>query len=105
MLLSALRPLGDKGVEITARIIGFVENVEAGVLGSIGLAFLLYTSGTTGRPKGVMCTHWNMVSAAKSIIRYLGNTEDDVILDVLPLSFGYGLYQVLTSCMFGGTGR
>jgi len=69
----------------------------------VDLAALIYTSGTTGKPKGVMCTHWNMVSAAKSIIRYLGNTEDDVILDVLPLSFGYGLYQVLTSCMFGGT--
>lgn len=69
----------------------------------LDLAALIYTSGTTGKPKGVMCTHWNMVSAAKSIIEYLGNTERDVILDVLPLSFGYGLYQVLTSCMFGGT--
>lgn len=69
----------------------------------LDLAALIYTSGTTGQPKGVMCTHQNMVSAARSIIGYLGNREDDILLNVLPLSFSYGLYQVLTSCMFGGT--
>ena len=69
----------------------------------VDLACLIYTSGTTGRPKGVMCSHRNMISAAKSIIQYLGNRPDDIILNVLPLSFGYGLYQVLMSVMFGGT--
>jgi len=69
----------------------------------LDLAAIIYTSGTTGKPKGVMCTHHNMISAARSIISYLDNREDDILLDVLPLSFSYGLYQVLTSCMFGGT--
>lgn len=69
----------------------------------IDLAALIYTSGTTGTPKGVMCTHQNMISAARSIIRYIGNRQDDIVLNVLPLSFGYGLYQILTSIMFGGT--
>lgn len=69
----------------------------------IDLASLIYTSGSTGNPKGVMCTHLNMVSAATSIIEYLENTTDDVILDVLPLSFDYGLYQVLMAFKFGGT--
>jgi long-chain acyl-CoA synthetase len=67
------------------------------------LAALVYTSGSTGRPKGVMCTHHNMVSSARSIIQYIGNEEEDVILDVLPLSFDYGLYQVIMAFMFGGT--
>ncbi|NLE37586.1 MAG: AMP-binding protein, partial [Pirellulaceae bacterium] len=67
------------------------------------LAALLYTSGSTGAPKGVMLTHLNMVSAARSIITYLENRSDDVILNVLPLSFGYGLYQVLMAAWFGGT--
>ena len=67
------------------------------------LASLIYTSGSTGEPKGVVSTHQNMISAAKSIIQYIGNMQDDVILNVLPLSFGYGLYQVIMSCMFGGT--
>jgi len=42
-LLNLLSPLGDRSVEITHRIIGFVENVKVGVLGSIGLSFLIYT--------------------------------------------------------------
>jgi long-chain acyl-CoA synthetase len=69
----------------------------------VDLATLIYTSGSTGEPKGVMSTHHNMTSAARSIIQYIGNAEDDIILDVLPLSFDYGLYQVIMAFMFGGT--
>lgn len=67
------------------------------------LAALIYTSGSTGEPKGIMSTHQNMIGAARSIISYLKNTSDDVIINVLPLSFDYGLYQVLMTIMFGGT--
>ncbi|RJP92379.1 MAG: AMP-dependent synthetase [Desulfobacteraceae bacterium] len=67
------------------------------------LAALIYTSGTTGEPKGVMATHYNMISAARSIILYLKNTPEDCILNVLPLSFGYGLYQVIAAVMFSGS--
>ncbi len=42
-LLSLLEPLGAKGPEITANIIGFVQNVKVGVLGSLGVAMLFYT--------------------------------------------------------------
>ena len=69
----------------------------------IDLANIVYTSGSTGNPKGVMMTHLNMASAASSIIQYLENRASDVILDVLPLSFDYGLYQVIMAFMFGGT--
>jgi len=69
----------------------------------LDLAMLIYTSGSTGEPKGVMSTHQNMISAARSIIQYIGNAEDDIILNVLPLSFDYGLYQVIMAFMFGGT--
>ncbi len=69
----------------------------------IDLAALIYTSGTTGNPKGVVLTHRNMVSASTSVSTYLNNTEDDVVLSVLPLSFDYGLYQVLMAAQFGGT--
>lgn len=69
----------------------------------IDLAALIYTSGSTGRPKGVMLTHLNVISAATSITTYLENTPQDVILNVLPLSFDYGLYQVLMGFKIGGT--
>lgn len=68
----------------------------------LDLACLIYTSGSTGDPKGVMSDHSNMVFAASSIIEYLGNTQDDIVIDVLPLSFDYGLYQLLMVFKFGG---
>ncbi len=69
----------------------------------VDLACLIYTSGSTGDPKGVMSTHANMAFAASSIIQYLENVPDDVIINVLPLSFDYGLYQLLMAFKFGGT--
>lgn len=69
----------------------------------VDLAALIYTSGSTGTPKGVMLTHVNIVSAAISITTYLENRQDDIILNVLPLAFDYGLYQVLMGFMIGGT--
>ncbi len=67
------------------------------------LSAIIYTSGSTGDPKGVMLTHHNMVSAAESITTYLRNQADDIVVDVLPLSFDYGLYQWLMVNQFGGT--
>jgi acyl-CoA synthetase (AMP-forming)/AMP-acid ligase II len=64
---------------------------------------LMYTSGSSGVPKGVMLTHLNMLTASRSIIEYLRNEESDIILNCLPLSFDYGLYQVLTAFRFGGS--
>ncbi len=69
----------------------------------IDLAALIYTSGSTGRPKGVMLTHLNIISAATSITTYLENTPDDIIINLLPLSFDYGLYQVLMAFKVGAT--
>jgi long-chain acyl-CoA synthetase len=67
------------------------------------LACLIYTSGSTGDPKGVMSEHRNVVFATGSIISYLQNVESDIVINVLPLSFDYGLYQLLMVFRFGGT--
>ncbi|MFC5420420.1 class I adenylate-forming enzyme family protein [Bosea eneae] len=69
----------------------------------IDLAMLIYTSGSTGRPKGVMMTHRNIDAAAESITTYLQNTPGDIILNVLPLAFDYGLYQLLMAMRLGAT--
>jgi long-chain acyl-CoA synthetase len=69
----------------------------------LDLASIIYTSGSTGQPKGVALSHLNMVSAAHSITTYLENTEEDIILNVLPISFDYGLYQILMAFRIGGT--
>ncbi len=67
------------------------------------LACIIYTSGSTGEPKGVMLSHLNMTSAATSISTYLGLRGDDVIFNVLPLAFDYGLYQVLMASRVGAS--
>ncbi|MBI2929400.1 MAG: AMP-binding protein [Verrucomicrobia bacterium] len=69
----------------------------------LDLACLIYTSGSTGDPKGVMSAHSNVVFAATSITTYLENVESDIVINVLPLSFDYGLYQLLMVFKFGGT--
>jgi long-chain acyl-CoA synthetase len=70
---------------------------------NLDLAMLIYTSGSTGFPKGVMMTHQSIDAAATSITTYAGNTSDDVILAALPISFDYGLYQVLMAAKLGAT--
>jgi amino acid adenylation domain-containing protein len=69
----------------------------------VDLAMLIYTSGSTGRPKGVMMTHRNCDAASLSITTYLENTADDILLNVLPLAFDYGLYQLLMAVRLGAT--
>lgn len=67
------------------------------------IAAILYTSGSTGKPKGVVLSHHNIVAGAKSVSQYLGNTPDDKLLSVLPLSFDYGLSQLTTAFNVGAT--
>jgi long-chain acyl-CoA synthetase len=55
------------------------------------VAALLYTSGTTGRPKGVPLTHRNLLSNAQSLIRRLRGNSEDKMLAVLPLFHAFGL--------------
>ncbi len=50
------------------------------------LATLVYTSGTTGQPKGVMLSHRNMISVAEAILDRIPGTKDDVFLSYLPLA-------------------
>lgn len=69
----------------------------------IDLAALVYTSGSTGNPKGVMLTHQNMVFAAGSIAEYLRLDASDRIVNVLPFAFDYGLYQLLMTILLGAT--
>ena len=66
------------------------------------LAAILYTSGSTGRPKGVMLSHANMWLGAVSVAHYLGVTEADRVLAVLPLAFDYGQNQLLSTWFAGG---
>lgn len=75
----------------------FYENISSDI------AMIIYTSGSTGEPKGVTLTHRNMLVASHSINTYLENKEEDIVLCALPLSFDYGLYQMIMSISMGAT--
>ena len=100
-------------VSLPRLVAGETGNFDAGLeadplvipkaLPDTDLAALIYTSGSTGEPKGVMLAHENMDTAARSITAYLQNSPDDVILVVLPMSFGYGLNQLVTAMRSGAT--
>ena len=67
------------------------------------LAALLYTSGSTGLPKGVMLSHNNLLLGAQSVVKYLDNRPADRLLALLPFSFDYGLSQLTTALTAGGS--
>ena len=69
----------------------------------LDLAALIYTSGTTGPPKGVMHTHQSLLFALDSINGYLEFSPDDRLFSILPLNFGYGLFQWLSAVRAGAT--
>ncbi len=66
------------------------------------LAAILYTSGTTGRSKGAMITHENLVSNALTLIDYWRFTKDDVLLHALPIFHVHGLFVASNVALFAG---
>lgn len=64
-------------------------------------ALILYTSGTTGAPKGVTLTHGNLLSNASAVVRYLGLGGDDSVLGVLPFYYAYGASVLHTHLLAG----
>jgi acyl-CoA synthetase (AMP-forming)/AMP-acid ligase II len=72
-------------------------------VGRDDLAMVLYTSGTTGRPKGVTLSHGNLVANNVTIIEYLGLRPSDIGLTVMPFHFSYGNSVLHTHLGAGAT--
>ncbi len=79
------------------------EPADLQFVNALDLAALIYTSGSTGNPKGVMVSHQNMMFTCASLVEYLRLDSDDRIMNVLPLAFDYGLYQVFVAVRLGAT--
>jgi acyl-CoA synthetase (AMP-forming)/AMP-acid ligase II len=66
------------------------------------LAQIIFTSGTTGKPKGVMLSHGNLMSNSQSILSYLNLGWNDSTIALLPFVFAYGNSVMLTHLLAGG---
>jgi len=68
-----------------------------------GMAAILYTSGSTGHPKGVVFSHRNLVIGAQSVSQYLKYETADRIINIPPYSFDFGLNQLFSAMVAGAT--
>lgn len=116
VLLSAVRMtglgcgVGELAGARAVRSLGPIEGVEPLAAGAPpiapqgtpeGATTILYTSGSTGRAKGIVQSGRSLVDGARIVAGYLGLGPGDHVLGVLPLSFDYGLNQVLAAAHSG----
>ena len=101
---STVRPIAkDMGLrfvsmgELATRFSGSLPTIDAS-----RNAMILYTSGTTKMPKGVVTTHMNIESQVAALITAWGWDKDDHILNVLPLHHVHGIINVVTCSMWAG---
>jgi len=67
------------------------------------IAEIIFTSGSTALPKGVMLSHNNIIANTGSIVKYLGLSDEDIMMVVLPFFYCYGLSLLHTHIRVGGS--
>lgn len=107
---AASAPGGPRALTLDARGHGSLTDAaqSAGPAASVArerddLAVILYTSGTTGRPKGAMITHGNLTSNTRALHRLWGFRPGDVLLHALPVFHIHGLFVALGTAMLNGS--
>ena len=73
------------------------------ILTTEDVADIMFTTGTTGAPKGVCLTHANIAASASNINGFIGNNSDDIEVLGLPLSHSFGLGRLRCTLLAGGS--
>lgn len=100
----ALRPVAERNGR-RFLLAGDALAAQPGALPAIGearRAMIVYTSGTTGKPKGAVTTHAGLGAQVTALVQAWGWTADDRILLVLPLHHVHGIVNVLTCALWSG---
>ena len=92
-LVVSLSVEGDGGLDLDAARQS--DEFETEFCAAEDLAAILYTSGTTGRSKGAMLSHGNLLSNAETLCKVWGYGEDDVLIHALPIFHTHGLFVAL----------
>ncbi|UJX46359.1 malonyl-CoA synthase [Xanthobacter sp. YC-JY1] len=101
--VGAVETLGTDGKgSLTDAAAAFPDTFEDAARGPEDLGGILYTSGTTGRAKGAMLTHANLLSNAQTLKDYWRFTADDVLLHALPIFHTHGLFVASNIILLAG---
>jgi amino acid adenylation domain-containing protein len=97
-----------RSIETDARVVDVADIPEHGSGETVSrtgadVAQIVYTSGSTGLPKGVTLCHANLWAGMHAVVEYLGIREADAIASLLPFSFDYGLNQLFCCIGTGAT--
>lgn len=92
----------DGSGSLTDAIAGLSSEFETVQCAPDTLAVILYTSGTTGRSKGAMLSHKNMIANAQVLDTYWGWQSDDVLLHMLPIFHVHGLFVAAHGALLAG---
>ena len=93
---------GDGRGSLIERASGYSDKFETRAVVADQLAAILYTSGTTGRSKGAMLTHGNLLSNARTLHQAWGWQRNDVLLHTLPLFHVHGLFVAAHGALLAG---
>ena len=96
--IGADHPLSPQGASTS----GIDSDIDANAIAADDAAVILYTSGTTGAPKGVTLTHANLLANASAVVRYLALDEHDSVLSILAFYYAYGASVLHTHLISGG---
>jgi malonyl-CoA/methylmalonyl-CoA synthetase len=92
----------DRSGSLLDRAAPMSDRHEVAQRGGDDLAAILYTSGTTGRSKGAMLTHANLLSNARVLKDYWGWRADDVLIHALPIFHVHGLFVASHGALLAG---
>jgi long-chain acyl-CoA synthetase len=81
---------------------GFEERKSTDGIAADDEAIIIYTSGTTGKPKGCLLTHGNVIANARQISNWLGFTEQDRLLTIMPLFHMNAVSVTTMSALYAG---